>query len=87
MIGEVDGFTVECHPDGRDVLVRVVGEVHAATAPTMSAQLDRAGDGLDRRLVVAKTAPTARRGFEPTGLVGSVQLDVDLNGPDSQGTA
>jgi hypothetical protein len=73
MIGEVEGFAVEFDPDGCDVLV--------------STQQDRVGDGLDRRLVVAKTAPTARRELEPTGLVGSSNWTSTLNGPDSQGSA
>jgi anti-sigma B factor antagonist len=109
MIGGVDGFDVEFRADGRDVLVRVAGEVDTATAPTMLAQLDRARDGFSgdvrvdladvtffdsaavcallrargglaergRRLVVAKTAPTARRVFELTGLLGVFQPDGD----------
>jgi anti-sigma B factor antagonist len=39
---DVDGFAVEFHTDGRGVLVRVAGEVDAATAPALSAQLERA---------------------------------------------
>jgi hypothetical protein len=64
MIGGVDGFAVEFHANGHDVVVRVTGEVDAATAPTMSAQLDRARDGFsgDVRVdLAAVTFSTLRR--------------------------